>query len=311
MLYSYKLLETSKKIKKPEDQINALQRLIVLDKLNYLKYFKRLTAINDSTQTSRNKAKNQFAMVRYDVEKLKAEKAEKEVEGLQKNVGLTGLALLLIGGFFWNEKRKKNIRQEKEKEKELEVKNTELRYSKKVHDVVANGLYHLMIDIDNNPNINRMKILNDMEKMYEESRDISHERSAEIDFHERFAMMMNSYSNAEQKVIPTKYTEHIWEKITQNAQSELFYIVREILINMKKHSDAKLVVLKFDKDEHALHITYTDNGKGIKNLNTQKGAGIRNTENRIDAIGGDIIFEDNPNGGLIIKITIPIHSKHV
>ncbi|AYN00904.1 tetratricopeptide repeat protein [Chryseobacterium sp. 3008163] len=69
LFYAYKLLETAEKIKIPEDQVNALQRIIVLDRPNYLKSFQRLTAINDSTQTARNKAKNQFAVIRYDVEK--------------------------------------------------------------------------------------------------------------------------------------------------------------------------------------------------------------------------------------------------
>lgn len=307
LFFAQELLKTADQIKKPEDQINALQRLIYLDPKNYLKNFQRLTTIIDSTQTARYKAKNQFAIIRFDVEKLKADNAEKDFEGLQKNVGITALVLTLIGGVFYYRKRKKRLQQEKQ----LEVKNTELKYSKKVHDVVANGLYHLMIDIDNNPDINKVKILNDMEKMYEESRDISHDKSTEIDFHERFGKMINSYSTAEQKVILTKYAENIWENIPQNTQSELFYVVREFLVNMKKHSEAKMVVLKFEKDDNILYITYTDNGKGIKNLATQRGSGIRNTENRIDTIGGDIIFEENPNGGLIIKITIPIHSKYV
>jgi len=318
LFFASKLLETAEEIKIPEDQINALQRLISLNPSNYLKNFQRLSTINDSTQTARNKAKNQFAVVRYDVEQknaenqnLKLKDVENKINILYLTFGLAVLILILIVGFLWNEKRKKNIRREKEQEKQIEVKNTELKYSKKVHDVVANGLYHLMIEIENNPSINIMKILNDMEKMYEESRDISHDRMSEVDFHERFGKMINSYQTDNQKVIPIKYIEKIWEKIPQNTQSELFYVIREILVNMKKHSDATFVALKFEKDDTSLRITYTDNGKGIKNLDTQRGAGIRNTENRIDTIGGDIIFEENPNGGLIIKITIPIHSKYV
>ncbi len=300
------MLDAAINNKSLDDQILALQRIISLERKNYLKNFQNLNSINDTLQTKRNRDKNQFATIRYDVEQKNAQNQLLEKQSLKQIVGIAALVIALISVFVWNEKRKKHIRQEKEKEKELEVKNTELRYSKKVHDVVANGLYHMMIDIDNNPNINKMKILNDMEKMYEESRDISHEKSADIDFYERFGKMINSYSSLEQKVISTKYAENVWEKVSQNSQSEIFYVIREILVNMKKHSGAKLVVLKFEKDEDALHITYTDNGKGIKNLTTQKGAGIRNTENRIDAIEGDIIFEENPTGGLIIKITIPI-----
>ncbi|MCY0976191.1 hypothetical protein PGH12_12075 [Chryseobacterium wangxinyae] len=309
--FAEKMLEYASENQSLDDKITALKRIITLDSKNYLQNFQRLDSLNENLQTERNKHKNQFAVVRYDVEQKNAQNQILKTQSFKQIVGIAALAIALISVFFWNEKRKKHIRQEKEKEKELEVKNTELRYSKKVHDVVANGLYHLMIDIENKPEINKVKILNDMEKMYEESRDISHDRITEIDFHERFGKMMNSYYTEEQKVIPIKYVEKIWEKIPQNTQSEMFYVVREILVNMKKHSDAKMVVLKFEREGDALHITYTDNGKGIKNLDSQRGAGIKNTENRIDTIGGDIIFEENPNGGLIIKITIPTHSKYV
>lgn len=312
LFYAQKMYEISKRLDSPDDQIEALQKLILLEKSETSKsLFKIYQKLNDSLQTSRGKSRNQFALIRFETEKSKADNLKLQKDNTEKNYLIFSIStiFLIIGsiGLIYYRKRKKRLQQEKQ----LEVKNTELKYSKKVHDVVANGLYHLMIDIDNNPDINKVKILNDMEKMYEESRDISHDKSTEIDFHERFGKMINSYSTAEQKVILTKYAENIWENIPQNTQSELFYVVREFLVNMKKHSEAKMVVLKFEKDDNIFYITYTDNGKGIKNLATQRGSGIRNTENRIDTIGGDIIFEENPNGGLIIKITIPIHSKYV
>ncbi|WP_449400144.1 sensor histidine kinase [Chryseobacterium wanjuense] len=177
--------------------------------------------------------------------------------------------------------------------------------------MVANGLYHMMIDVQNNPEVDKTRILNDIEKMYEESRDISHENIREEDFSLRFINMIKSYSSQEQVVLPVGYKENIWENVSYNVQLELYYIVREILVNMKKHSHAKLASVKFEKDNDSLKIKYTDNGIGINNINEQKGAGIHNTENRIDSIGGDIIFEKNPTGGLIIQITIPINLKYV
>lgn len=313
--FAQKMLNVATNNKSPDDRIIALERIISLDPKNYLKNFERLTLINDSLQTVRNKAKNQFAIVRYDVEQKNAENQSLKLSAVKNKInilylsfGIAILLLALITGYFWNEKRKKTIRREKEQEKKLEVKNTELKYSKKVHDVVANGLYHMMIEIENNPEINKIKLLNDLEKMYEESRDISHESLMQQNFFEKFGKMINSYSTPEQKVLPAKYTENIWDSIPQYIQAELFYVVREILVNMKKHSEAKLAVLKFERNDTTLRITYSDNGKGIKNMAPEKGAGILNTENRIAAIGGDIIFEQNPNGGLIIKIAIPINS---
>jgi signal transduction histidine kinase len=169
----------------------------------------------------------------------------------------------------------------------------------------------MMIDVQNNPEMDKTRILNDIEKMYEESRDISHENIVEEDFAMRFINMIMSYSSDQQKVLPVGYKESIWENISYNTQLELYYILREILVNMKKHSQAKLASVRFEKDNDNLKIRYTDNGVGINDSDLHKGTGIRNTENRIESIGGDIIFEKNPKGGLIIQITIPIQSKYV
>lgn len=305
--YAKKMLEVAIKNDSKEDKLQALQKIINLDKDNYLENFTQFQALNDSIQISRSKAKNQFAVVRYDVEKIQREKAEKEVQVLERNIGIGSLIALLIAGFIWYIKRQKQLKQEKE----IEVKNTQLKMSKKVHDVVANGLYHMMIDVQNNPEMDKTKILNDIEKMYEESRDISHENIAEKDFAPRFINMITSYSSEEQRVLPVSYKESIWENIPYNTQLELYYIIREILVNMKKHSKAKLASVKFEKNDKNLIIRYTDNGVGIADLEQQKDTGIHNTENRIESIGGDITFEKNPTGGLIIEITIPIQSKYV
>ncbi|MDQ0592134.1 signal transduction histidine kinase [Chryseobacterium ginsenosidimutans] len=312
--FAKKMLETATMVENPEDQMQALQKLIELDPSHYLNYFKKFQSLNDSLIVSRGKAKNQFAVIRYDVDQkntenqnLKLQDTENKINILYRNVVLIILSLLLIVAFFWYKKRKKRLQQEKE----LEVKNTQLKMSKKVHDVVANGLYHMMIDVQNNPEMDKTRILNDIEKMYEESRDISHENIAEEDFASRFINMITSYSSDEQKVLPVGYKESIWENISHTTQLELYYILREILVNMKKHSQAKLASVKFEKNENVLKIKYTDNGTGINNLAEQKGTGIHNTENRIGTIGGDITFEKNPKGGLIIQITIPIQSKYV
>ncbi len=317
LFYAKQMLNTAKKNNSLEDQIQALQKIINLEPNDYLAYFRDFQVLNDSVQLGRSKAKNQFATIRYDVEKkngenqkLKADNSEKENKILLLFIALV-LAIIII---IWIRKRKKRLEQEKEllkQEKELEVKNTQLKMSKKVHDVVANGLYHMMIDVQNHPEVDKTKILNEIEKMYEESRDISHENIFEKDFSTRFSNMIASYSSPEQKVLIVGYKEEVWDNISYHIQLELYYIIRELLINMKKHSQAQLVLLRFEKNNNHLRIKYTDNGKGINNLSTKKGAGIHNMENRIDTIKGDIIFEENPKGGLIAQITIPLNSKYV
>ncbi|MXS72686.1 ATP-binding protein [Flavobacteriaceae bacterium W22] len=313
LLYSYKLLETSEKIKKPEDQINALQRLIMLDKPNYLKYFKRLTAINDSTQTSRNKAKNQFAVIRYDVEQkdaenknLKLRDAENEINIIYLSFGLGILIITLIIGHFWNEKRKKSIKIEKEKEKELEVKNTELRYSKKVHDKVANKVYHVMSELENTENMNKEVLLYKLDGIYQISRDISYDKNdvaLEHNFSQHLSQMLKSYSSENIKVPIIGNEESLWEDVGDHSKVEVFYILQELMTNMKKHSKADKVLLDFSRENDLINIVYSDNGIGISEFSPKNG--IQNTESRINSIGGTINFDTKTENGLKITLSFP------
>lgn len=306
--YAKNMLHYASINKSPDDRLSALKKIIISESPEKAKiYFKKHQYLSDSLEISRNKSKSQFAFERYDSEKLKRENLEKDNNILKLLIGVVLLIGIIIFIVINYRRRQLKLKQEKE----LEVKNTQLKMSKKVHDVVANGLYHMMIDVQNNPEMDKTKILNNIEKMYEESRDISHENIAEKDFAQRFINMITSYSSEEVKVLPVSYKESIWENIPYNTQLELYYIIREILVNMKKHSKAQRASVKFEKNDKNLTIRYTDNGVGIDDLEQQKGTGIHNTENRIESIGGDITFEKNPTGGLIIEITIPIQSKYV
>jgi signal transduction histidine kinase len=82
--------------------------------------------------------------------------------------------------------------------------------------------------------------------------------------------------------------------------------MQELLVNMKKHSHCSLAVLSFIYDKKAITIKYTDNGLGVKLVNTNNTNGLQNIENRIKAIKGTIIFETEPDKGFKAQITFPI-----
>ena len=307
LFYAKKMHEIAKKINNPDDELEAIQKIINLETPeNSLKYFTEYQKLNDSLQTVRNNAKNQFALIRYETEKAKTENIEKENHIFRQKVAIAFLVTGLLVGLFWYLRRKKRL----EQEKEIEVKNTQIKYSKKVHDVVANGLYQAMVEIENQDELDKEKLLDKLEKMYEESRDIAHEdlnEQLEKEFSVKLFEMISSYSSPQQKVLVIGNGQNIWQNISQNKLSEIYYAIRELMINMKKHSKATLASVKFEKSENILKIKYTDNGLGMGNVENKKLSGIKNTENRIENIGGDINFEKNLQKGLHVNISIPIH----
>ena len=312
LFFAKKMLETAKIINNPDDQLEALQKIIPLENAEKSKLlFTKYQHLRDSVQVDRNKAKNQFALIRYETEKkqienekLKTESVEKQNRILRQNFLLTLLTIGIIAGYFWYKRRKNLI----ELEKDREIKNTQLKFSKKVHDVVANGLYQTMVEIQNIDNLPKENLLDKLENLYEKSRDISNENSQEktLNFSEKISEMLSSFSCEEIKVLIIGNNENYWKQLSENSKKELFYILRELMVNMKKHSLATAVVLKFEINNNIFSVKYTDNGVGIKDFEKKHGSGIQNTENRIAKINGDINFEKNPKGGLIVNMNIPL-----
>lgn len=91
----------------------------------------------------------------------------------------------------------------------------------------------------------------------------------------------------------------------------LFRVVQELTNNTLKHAHATQINLKLKEDQHGLHITYSDNGKGFapELLSSPRGLGLRNIEARINLLKGSIVWETLPGHGLKTIILIPVSSS--
>ncbi|TDX83080.1 tetratricopeptide repeat protein [Epilithonimonas xixisoli] len=311
LVYARKMLLVAKEIKSPDDQVEALQKLISLEDANHSKqYFKAYQKLNDSLQTARSKAKNQFALVRYETEKNKADFLKAQAEGIEKENHIItqyvflSIALLVIIGLYLYLNRRKKIHQQ---EKLLGVKNTELKYSKKVHDRVANRIYQILSQVENTENIDRDALLFNLENVYETSRDISYENadvSETQNFRLQLSNMLRSYASERIKIFITGNEEEIWQKTNHLQKTEIYLILQELMTNMKKHSKAEKVFIKFSDETSVINIAYIDNGIGIQQLSKKNG--LQNTENRINTIHGTITFDTETNRLLKINISFPI-----
>ncbi|EJL73810.1 tetratricopeptide repeat-containing sensor histidine kinase [Chryseobacterium populi] len=306
LMYAKMMLEKAIQNKSADDQLEALQKIIILDKTYYLKNFLKFQSINDSVQTARNKDKDQFAVFRYDIDVKTAENEMlKVVSAENKNRNL----LLLIALFFaiiiiiWYRKKQKQLKQEKE----LEVKNTQLKMSKKVHDKVANKVYHVMSEVENTSDMDKDILLDKLESIYHISRDISYEDKdlvLENSFSQQLSQMLKSYAS-ETIMIPTIGNEEsLWNDVPDKSKIEIFYILQELMTNMRKHSQADRVIINFERINNFIHILYSDNGVGIKLLSPKNG--VRNTETRINSIGGTINFDTKTEKGLKITLSFPV-----
>lgn len=311
LFYANKRYRIAQAINRVDDRLEGLQKLIKISPSSATKqYFQTYQNLSDSIQTVRTAAKNQFAVIRYDSEKNKAdflkaqaENIKKQKDILLKNIGIGILILLLIVGFILYRRRQKELK----KEKELEVKKTELKYVKKVHDGVANKIYQVMSEVENNPEISKTTLADKLEVIYTISRDLSYENT-DIDTKESFSKellnMLYAYSSANVDILVRGNDEEIWANVKAATKNEVYMILQNLMTNMDKHSGADSVSIKFERNDQQMRILYFDNGKGMKGA--FKKNGLNNTETRIESILGHITFDTKPDKGLEIEFSFPI-----
>ncbi|MWB96854.1 tetratricopeptide repeat protein [Flavobacterium sp. GA093] len=272
--------------------------------------------LNDSITKSRQIAKNQFAKIKYDSKKdreenllLKAQTAENELQ-IEKEqnrnlvLSLVVILVLLALLFLYYYLTTKGKR-----EKSKAVYDSETRISKKLHDELANDVYHTMAFAETK-NLalqdNKELLLNSLETIYVQTRNISRENS-NIDtgenFETNFKNMISSYQGNSTNVIIKDNHEINWMEIQTEKKIALYRVVQELMVNMKKHSRSSIVIIGFETTEKQIAITYSDNGIGFDDVKLKNG--LQNAENRILAIKGKLTFESEPNKGMKVKILFP------
>lgn len=317
LYYAGKMYSVAQKTNSSDDQLEALKRMITLSPAAISKQlFQVYQRLRDSVQITQNAAKSQFAFIRYDSEKnksdnslLREENAQKKLQILQQRIVTYGAilsAVVVVGFAIWRYRKK---RQQTRLEAQAAIRENQLKISQKIHDNVANGLYRVMTEIEHVETIDRESLLDKIEDLYERSRDISYDQvDKEKDTTLHISQLLTSFATPDTKISVVGNKEELWKDIPSMIVKELEQVLQELMVNMKKHSSARHVVLHFSKTDNHLSINYKDDGQGFPS-NFRKGNGLKSTGIRINRIGGEITFAEQTANGAAINILIPILSN--
>lgn len=288
----------------PDDRLEALDLLyknandVSLKDKHYENFFR----INDSLNKSRQKAKNQFAKIRFDTEK----EIKKRNEYQTKMYVYIALLFFTILVFFLIYRFTIRINRKKIKETAYQ---TETRIAKKLHDELANDVHNTIAFTETqdllNPK-NKDTLLENLETIYNRTRNISNENK-DIDtgelYLEKLKAMLATYNSSNRNVIVNVDTfNHL--KTSKEVKVVVHRVLQELMVNMKKHSQCSLASISIKSNKKSLQINYSDNGIGTDNLLNLKN-GLQNAENRILSINGTINFDTAPEKGFKVKIEIP------
>lgn len=308
--YAKKMLSVAGRLRNGDDQLDALGKLILLTPTGAAKpYFKRYQQVEDSIETKRNAAKSQFAVIRYNVEKARAENLELQRKNTERRYELiavimvAGLAALF--GIWLYRKRKKRLQQEAENE----IRESRLQLSQKVHDQVANGIYGVMSEVEHSEELDREVLADKLDRIYEVSRNIAHDEPGEEgDFTKRISSLLNAYKRPAIRLAVNGNEPELWEMVGTPAKQQLELVLQELMVNMSKHSQATLAYVGFAIEEGCLKVECRDNGVGLAKAG-KPGKGLNNTVSRIGRLNGTVTFDTQGATGFVVAIQLPLASS--
>jgi PAS domain S-box-containing protein len=91
------------------------------------------------------------------------------------------------------------------------------------------------------------------------------------------------------------------------AATHLFRIAQEAVSNAIRHGKAKSLVIALKREQKNLVLRITDNGTGfVSEPATAKGMGLRIMQSRAATVGGKLVVENLPRGGVSVTCTVAL-----
>lgn len=205
----------------------------------------------------------------------------------------------------------------------LEERN---RVAREIHDTLAQGFAGILIHLRAAERLSGKRPAQAVESL-REAQDLAHQSLQEarrsvlnlrptvlenLTLDQAIAQQVARFgreSGLQADFILTGYPVTLKPDIGQN----LYRIAQEALFNVKRHAQATRVTVTLTFETHDIQLVITDDGIGLtKKSPVTNGAGALNggfglvgIKERVNLLGGQIIFETPDIGGTQIKVTIP------
>lgn len=101
-------------------------------------------------------------------------------------------------------------------------------------------------------------------------------------------------------------------RLTADQRRHLLLIVKELLLNVVKHAEARCVTLRMTQQNGTLYILLDDDGRGFDTaLRMGSGTGTTSVQERVVALKGTLEFSSARSEGTRVRILIPLNPATV
>ena len=97
--------------------------------------------------------------------------------------------------------------------------------------------------------------------------------------------------------------------LSEEAELVIYRIAQEALTNAARHADARSVRLALGCDDGDVRLRITDDGNGLPAA-ARSASGIRGMRERALLVGGRLVVADRPEGGVEVRLDVPILEAH-
>ena len=97
------------------------------------------------------------------------------------------------------------------------------------------------------------------------------------------------------------------EKLPPVASEELLRIIREALVNARRHSGARQVAVFLDLEDDRVRVRISDDGRGFK-AESREGVGLAGMRERAAALGGELHVLSSPDKGTEVTVEVPVEA---
>jgi two-component system sensor histidine kinase DesK len=91
--------------------------------------------------------------------------------------------------------------------------------------------------------------------------------------------------------------------LTTDAEAALALGLREAVTNVQRHAGASRVQVLLQSDGQAAELSVKDNGRGAS---SRRGNGLAGMEERLRALGGQLVLESQPGHGTCLRMQVPL-----
>lgn len=319
---------------------DALKALLLMSKIEGGNAGKEHLAsyikLNDSLVKKEREARNKFARVRFEVDKIEADNEQLAKERLLFLIISIGLLLSLTLLYIVITQRARNrklrfIQQQQETNEEIynlmlaqqdkieEGRQQEKkRISEELHDGILGKLFGTRLSLDSLNLVSteeaaksRMQYINELKSIETEIRKISHDLNTDFIADSGFIDIIKTLIETQTTAYELKYSfsndESInWEDVPNKTKIHIYRMLQKTMQNIYKHAEATLVEISFQLKNDVILCTIKDDGKGFNVNKAKKGIGLKNINSRVSEVGGKAEVFSKINAGTLIKIFIPV-----